>query len=153
MRVPLHRIAHARSGDKGDGSNVGLLADSPALYEVIRREVTAERVKEHFHAVCRGEVERFEVPNLLGLNFLLHDSLGGGGTLSLKTDAQGKTHGQGILQLAIEVPDELVPPLRPTGPGNAGSDPAGEPMAGDDSGDAAPRPSAGAGSPEALKGL
>lgn len=110
MKVPLHRVAHARSGDKGDGSNVGLLADSPELFEVIRREVTAERVKAHFHAVCRGEVERFEVPNLLGLNFLLHDSLGGGGTLSLKTDAQGKTHGQGILQLEIEVPDELVPP-------------------------------------------
>jgi hypothetical protein len=112
MKIPLHRVAHARSGDKGDGSNVGLLADSPELYEVIRREVTAERVKAHFHAVCRGEVERFEVPNLGGLNFLLHDSLGGGGTLSLKTDAQGKTHGQGILEMEIEVPDALVPPER-----------------------------------------
>ena len=109
MRVPLHHIAHARSGDKGDASNVGLIADSPALYEVIRREVTAERVKAHFRQVCRGEVERFEVPNLLALNFLLHDSLGGGGTLSLKTDAQGKTHGQGLLVMEIEVAAELIP--------------------------------------------
>jgi hypothetical protein len=109
MRVPLALVAHARSGDKGDASNVGLIADSPALYEVIRREVTAERVKAHFRQVCRGEVERFEVPNLLALNFLLHDSLGGGGTLSLKTDAQGKTHGQGILAMEIEVPAELIP--------------------------------------------
>lgn len=109
MRVPLHLVAHARSGDKGDASNVGLIADSPALYEVIRSEVTAERVKAHFRQVCRGEVERFEVPNLLALNFLLHDSLGGGGTLSLKTDAQGKTHGQGLLAMQIEVPAELIP--------------------------------------------
>ena len=109
MRVPLHTVAHARSGDKGDASNVGLIADSPSLYEVIRREVTAERVKAHFRQICRGEVERFEVPNLLALNFLLHDSLGGGGTLSLKTDAQGKTHGQGLLMMEIEVPAELIP--------------------------------------------
>ena len=149
MKVALHRIAHARSGDKGDGSNVGLLADSPALYEVIRREVTAERVKEHFREVCRGEVERFEVPNLLGLNFLLHDSLGGGGTLSLKTDAQGKTHGQGILQLAIEVPDQLVPPERVM----AAAPQAGPAAGGPATAAEAPRPGAGSGSPEALKGL
>jgi hypothetical protein len=109
VRVALGRIAHARSGDKGDASNVGLIADSEALYEVIRREVTAERVREHFRDICGGEVERFEVPNLLALNFLLHDSLGGGGTASLATDAQGKTHGQGLLELEIDVPAELVP--------------------------------------------
>jgi hypothetical protein len=109
VRVALGRIAHARSGDKGDASNVGLIADSEALYEVIRREVTAERVRAHFREVCRGEVERFEVPNLSALNFLLHDSLGGGGTASLLTDAQGKTHGQGLLEMEIEVPSELVP--------------------------------------------
>jgi hypothetical protein len=109
MRVPLHRIAHARSGDKGDASNVGLIARSPALYEVIEREVTVERVAAHFREVCRGGVERFAVPNLLALNFLLHDSLGGGGTLSLLTDAQGKTHGQGLLAMEVEVPAELVP--------------------------------------------
>lgn len=108
MRVRLGRVAHARSGDKGDASNVGLIAATPELYEVLRREVTAERVKAHFAEVCRGEVERFEVPNLLALNFLLHDSLGGGGTASLLTDAQGKTHGQALLELELEVPDGLV---------------------------------------------
>lgn len=108
-RVRLAKIAHARSGDKGDASNVGLIAATPALYEVLRREVTEERVKAHFAGVCRGAVERFEVPNLLALNFLLHDALGGGGTASLLTDAQGKTHGQGMLQLEIDVPDELLP--------------------------------------------
>jgi hypothetical protein len=112
-RVPLRRVAHARSGDKGEASNVGLVADDPRLYEVLRREVTAERVRAHFARVCRGEVERFEVPNLLALNFILHDSLGGGGTASLKTDAQGKTHAQGLLQMEIEVPDELVQGGRP----------------------------------------
>jgi hypothetical protein len=109
VKVRLGEIAHARSGDKGDASNVGLIAATPELYEVLRREVTAARVKAHFAEVCRGEVERFEVPNLLALNFLLHDSLGGGGTASLLTDAQGKTHGQGLLELEIEVPDDLAP--------------------------------------------
>lgn len=107
--MKLGRIAHARSGDKGDASNAGLIAASPALYELIRREVTEERVKAHFAAVCRGRVERFEVPNLLALNFLLHDALGGGGTASLLTDAQGKSHGQALLELEIDVPEELVP--------------------------------------------
>lgn len=109
MKLKLSRIAHARSGDKGDGSNVGLIADSPELYAVIRDQVTEERVKEHFQGFVRGKVERFEVANLNALNFLLHDSLGGGGTESLKTDAQGKTHGQGLLQMEIDVPDELMP--------------------------------------------
>lgn len=108
-RVPLSRIAHARSGDKGDASNVGLIADRPELYDVLLREVTEERVEEHFDGICRGRVERFEVPNLKALNFILHDSLGGGGTESLLTDAQGKTHAQGLLTLEVEVPDELVP--------------------------------------------
>jgi hypothetical protein len=108
MKVRLATIAHARSGDKGDASNAGLIARSPELYELLAREVTAERVKAHFAGVCRGPVERFEVPNLLALNFLLHDALGGGGTASLLTDAQGKTHGQGLLELEIDVPEELV---------------------------------------------
>ena len=108
MRVPLSRIAIARSGDKGDASNVGLIVASPELYEVLRREVTPERVKRHFARLCRGEVERYEMPGLLALNFILHDSLGGGGTESLVTDAQGKTHGQGLLAMEIEVPDELL---------------------------------------------
>ena len=109
MKIALSAIAHARSGDKGDASNVGLIADSPELYPVIRQEVTPERVKEHFRRLLRGRVERFEVPNLLALNFILHDSLGGGGTESLINDAQGKTHGQGLLELEIEVPEALLP--------------------------------------------
>jgi hypothetical protein len=109
MKQRLEAIAHARSGDKGDASNVGLLAPTPELYELFRREVTPERVKAHFRDVCRGRVERFELPNLLALNFILHDSLGGGGTESLKNDAQGKTHAQGLLQMEIEVPEELLP--------------------------------------------
>ena len=109
MKIALEKIAHARSGDKGDASNVGLITDSDELYEVIRREVTAARVKEHFRDICRGEVDRYEVPNLLALNFILHDSLGGGGTESLLTDAQGKTHAQGLLRMEIEVPETLIP--------------------------------------------
>ena len=108
MRVKLEKIAHARSGDKGDASNVGLIAQTPELYEVLRAQVTAERVKEHFREVCRGPVQRYELPNILALNFILHDSLGGGGTESLKNDAQGKTHAQGLLQMEIDVPEGLV---------------------------------------------
>lgn len=122
MRVRLERIAHARSGDKGDASNVGLIADTPELFELLRAEATAERVKEHFRAVCRGPVERYEVPNLRAFNYLLHDSLGGGGTESLKTDAQGKTHAQGLLQMEIEVPEAVLAahPGPPGGPAGAG---------------------------------
>jgi hypothetical protein len=108
VKVRLEDVALARSGDKGDASNVGLIALSPGIYEVLRREVTTERVRAHFREVCRGPVERFDVPNLLALNFILHDSLGGGGTESLKTDAQGKTHAQGLLRMEIELPEELV---------------------------------------------
>ena len=108
MKVKLEQIAHARSGDKGDASNVGLIAQTPELYPVIREQVTAERVKEHFREVCRGPVQRYELPNILALNFILHDSLGGGGTESLKNDAQGKTHAQGLLQMEVEVPEGLV---------------------------------------------
>jgi hypothetical protein len=107
-KVRLERIAHARSGDKGDGSNVGVIADSAEAYQVLVATLTPDRVAEHFREVCRGRVERFEVPNLLALNFILHDSLGGGGTLSLKTDAQGKTHAQGILALELEVPEGVL---------------------------------------------
>jgi hypothetical protein len=108
MRVKLETIAHARSGDKGDASNVGLIAETSELYEVLRAQVTAERVKDHFREVCRGPVQRYELPNILALNFILHDSLGGGGTESLKNDAQGKTHAQGLLQMEIDVPEGLA---------------------------------------------
>lgn len=108
MKVRLYQVANARSGDKGDASNVGLIARTPELFQVIREQATAERVAEHFREVCRGGVDRYEVPNLLALNFMLKDSLGGGGTESLKNDAQGKTHAQGLLQMEVEIPDELL---------------------------------------------
>lgn len=109
MKVRLYRIAHARSGDKGDASNIGLVAASRELWEVLRDQVTAERVAEHFRGVCKGPVERHDLPNLGAFNFILHDSLGGGGTESLITDAQGKTHAQGLLMMEVEVPEELIP--------------------------------------------
>src|SRR5262249_21376686 len=101
----LIRLAHARSGDKGDTANVGLIALREEFYPLLVREVTAERVKEHFREICKGAVERFELPNLGALNFLLHESLGGGGTLSLMTDAQGKTFSTALLRMKIDVPD------------------------------------------------
>src|SRR4030088_2666364 len=106
MKVQLVKLAHARSGDKGDTANVGLIALRDEIYPVLVREVTAARVKEHFKGICKGEVERFELPNLSALNFLLHESLGGGGTLSLMTDAQGKTFSTALLRMEIEIPDE-----------------------------------------------
>ncbi len=109
MKVPLREVAFARSGDKGDTANVGLIAFRPSVYPVLVREVTADRVKRHFEGICRGEVERFELPNLNALNFLLHEALGGGGTISLMLDAQGKTFSTALLRMEIEVPDELLP--------------------------------------------
>src|SRR6476620_31313 len=105
MKIQLTRLAHARSGDKGDTANVGLIALREEFYPLLAREVTAERVKTHFAGICQGEVERFELPNLAALNFLLHESLGGGGTLSLMTDAQGKTFSTALLRMYIDVPD------------------------------------------------
>lgn len=105
QKIRLIDIAHARSGDKGDTANVGLIALFPENYEILRMYVTSEKVKEHFSGICLGEVERFELPNLGALNFLLHHSLGGGGTMSLKTDAQGKTYAAALLRMTIEVPD------------------------------------------------
>lgn len=106
LKVQLTRLAHARSGDKGDTANVGLIALRDEFYPLLVREVTADRVKKHFKGICRGEVERFELPNLGALNFLLHESLGGGGTLSLMTDAQGKTFSTALLRMEIEVTDD-----------------------------------------------
>ena len=108
MKVPLYCLAHARSGDKGDGSNVGLLAYDEACYAIIRSQVTAAAVRRHFRGIVRGRVERFPVPNLLGFNFLLHDSLGGGGSASLKNDAQGKTHGLAVLRMELDVPEDVL---------------------------------------------
>ena len=101
-RVKLKEFAQARSGDKGDGSNVGVFVDTAADYMLIKSQLTTDAVKEHFKEICFGEVERYELPNLFALNFILHDSLGGGGSASLKTDAQGKTHGLAILEMEVE---------------------------------------------------
>jgi hypothetical protein len=103
MKMKLIEIAHARSGDKGDTANIGLIALKPEFYPVLVREVTAERVKNHFADICKGDVERFELPNLNALNFLLHQCLGGGGTVSLKTDPQGKTLSSALLRMEIDI--------------------------------------------------
>src|SRR3989442_13832409 len=102
----MTRFGYAFSGKKGDAANVGRIAFRYVFYPLLVREVTAERVKNHFRGISRGEVERFELPNLGALNFLLHESLGGGGTLSLMTDAQGKTFSTALLRMEIEVSDD-----------------------------------------------
>ncbi len=112
LNVRLIEIAHARSGDKGDAVNVGLIARDPALYDLLRERVTPERVKAHFGPMVEGAVERFELPNLSALNFLLHGALGGGGTVSLKLDAQGKTYGAHLLKMELDVPDDLLAAVR-----------------------------------------
>jgi hypothetical protein len=106
VKVRLLDIAHARSGDKGDTANVGLIALKPAWYPVLTTHVTRDRVAEHFREVITGSVERYELPNLHALNFLLHGALDGGGTLSLKTDAQGKVFSTALLRLVLDVPDQ-----------------------------------------------
>ena len=108
MEVSLHRIAHGRSGDKGDTVNVGVIALRPEFYPVLRDQLTVDRVKQHFGELVKGRVERFELPNLNALNFLLHEALGGGGTVSLMTDAQGKTFSTALLRMEVEVPPELA---------------------------------------------
>ncbi len=106
MLIGLTKLAHARSGDKGDTVNVGLIALRDEFYPILLREATAERVKRHFKGICKGEVQRFELPNLSALNFLLPESLGGGGTLSLMTDAQGKTFSTALLRMEVEITDD-----------------------------------------------
>jgi hypothetical protein len=106
MKVPLSRLAHTRSGDKGDTANIGVIAWRESDHPILQREVTAERVKSFFGAMVEGEVERFELPNLGALNFLLHGALGGGGTVSLRIDAQGKTLGAALLRMEIDVDAE-----------------------------------------------
>jgi hypothetical protein len=110
VKVPLSRLAHTRSGDKGDTCNIGVIALDPLHYPVLLREVTPERVKRHFGDLVQGDVVRYELPNLGALNFLLHQALGGGGTVSLRTDAQGKTFGAALLSLEIETGDQEIEP-------------------------------------------
>lgn len=106
--VKLIKIAHGRSGDKGNGSNVGIIARHPKIYPFLVEKLTPEVIKEHMKYVCKGKVDRYELPNIGALNFILHDSLGGGGTVSLKLDAQGKTHALQVLRMDIDVPQELL---------------------------------------------
>lgn len=106
--VKLLKIAHGRSGDKGNGSNVGIIARHPQIYPFLEKNLTADRVKDHMKNVCKGDVERYELPNIGALNFILNESLGGGGTVSLKLDAQGKTHASQVLRMDIDVPEELL---------------------------------------------
>ena len=111
MKVRLVDIAHARSGDKGDTANVGVIALKPEWYPLIAKHLTLDRVREHFRGVITGDVERYELPNLKALNFLLHGALDGGGTLSLKTDAQGKVFSTAMLRMVLDVPDAEVKQL------------------------------------------
>ncbi|WP_421773399.1 AtuA-related protein [Gracilimonas sp.] len=106
--VKLLKIAHGRSGDKGNGSNVGIIARHPDIYPFLKETLTANRVKEHMKNVCKGEVERYQLPNIGALNFILNKSLGGGGTVSLKLDAQGKTHASQVLRMDVDVPEDLL---------------------------------------------
>jgi hypothetical protein len=103
MKRPLGDIAHTRSGDKGDMCNIGVIAFKPEHYSIILREVTPARVKQHFGDLVKGKVQRYELPNIHAINLLLHESLGGGGTVSLHIDAQGKTYGAALLRMEIEV--------------------------------------------------
>ncbi len=108
MHVRLIDIAHARSGDKGDTANVGVIARRVDYYPLLVKYLTIERIKKHFEGIALGDVERFELPNLLALNFLLHRALGGGGTVSLKLDAQGKTLGSAMLRLELDIDETVV---------------------------------------------
>ena len=108
MKVQLVDLAHARSGDKGDTANVGVIALRPEWYPLIREQLTLDRVRKHFKGVITGDVERYELPNLNALNFLLHGALDGGGTLSLKTDAQGKVFSTAMLRMMLDVPDDTA---------------------------------------------
>lgn len=110
--VQLIELAYGRSGDKGNASNVGIIARCPEVYPFLVEELTPERVKAHMSAICKGKVERYELPNIGALNFLLHDSLGGGGTVSLKLDAQGKTHATALLRMEVDAPDDLLQIVR-----------------------------------------
>jgi hypothetical protein len=107
VKIQLIQIAHARSGDKGDTGNVGVIARKPEYYPLLVKYLTVERVKKHFEGICLGNVERFELPNIGSLNFLLHHALGGGGTKSLKNDAQGKTLSSVMLRMELEIEESV----------------------------------------------
>ena len=108
MKIQLIQIAHGRSGDKGDTANIGVLARKPEYYSLLQKYLTVERVQLYFAGICKGKVERYELPNLGAVNFLLHESLGGGGTRSRKNDAQGKTLGSAMLRMELDIADQLI---------------------------------------------
>lgn len=112
MKLQLFQLAHGRSGDKGDTANIGVIARKPEYYEILKNELSAERVKTHFGAMVEGKVERYELPNIGALNFLLHQALGGGGTKSLKLDAQGKTYAAALLRMELELDEARYPQLQ-----------------------------------------
>jgi len=104
-KIQLRKIAHGRSGDKGDAANIGIIAFDDNGYKIIEKHLTAEKVKKHFEGICHGKVERYELRNIRALNFILHKTLGGGGTVSLKHDAQGKTLAAALLRMELELAD------------------------------------------------
>lgn len=108
MKILLSKIAHARSGDKGDAANCGVIAFKEEWYPILSEVLTEEKVKEYFTGLTLGKVERYEIPHLWALNFVLHNTLGGGGTVSLKLDAQGKTIASAMLLMEIEVPEHYL---------------------------------------------
>lgn len=124
-RVQLVDLAHARSGDKGDVSNIGVVAYEKDLYPILVEQVTSDRVKEHFGTWVRGAVERYELPNLCALNFVMHGALDGGGTVSLRTDAQGKVLSSALMRLEVDVPDDVAERVRGRGRVPAGWAPPG----------------------------
>jgi hypothetical protein len=103
MKIKLIDIAHGRSGDKGDAANIGIIAYDDKGYEILQKHLTKEKVRKHFEGICYGEVERYEMPNIRAINFLLHNTLGGGGTVSLKHDAQGKTLAAALLRMELDI--------------------------------------------------
>ena len=107
-RIQLRDLCGTRSGDKGDISDLSLFADDAAAYDAIRAEVTAERVKEHFGSLVRGNVERYEARNVLALKFVMYEALGGGAPRSLRSDNLGKTHGASLLRMWVDVPDDVA---------------------------------------------
>ena len=112
MKILLDQIAHARSGDKGSNSNVGLIFYADEVYDWAKTYITEKRVKEHFNSIVKGDVKRYEMDNMQALNFILGNSLGGGGSESLLNDAQGKTHGQAMLIMEVDLPDHLASFIR-----------------------------------------
>jgi hypothetical protein len=128
VRCRLRDLCGVRAGDKLDISDISLFADNDEVYALIREQVTADRVKQHFGSLVHGDVLRYEVPNLVALKFVMHQALGGGSARSLRSDTQGKTHGLSLLRMWIDVPESVLARAtrRRATPGPAGG--SGEPV-------------------------